>query len=74
MNDVKLNDLYQAYWKFTDSVILDHSPMAVAGVMMAQAMTLYRTILSEDEFNSLMESILVSHRQDVKPLDIPTLQ
>jgi hypothetical protein len=31
-------------------------------------------MLSEEDFSQLMETIFITHKKDVKPLDIPTLQ
>ena len=70
----KLDEIYQEYWQFNSKMLDDYKPMEVAGVMMAQAMTLYKTMLSEEDFSQLMETIFITHKKDVKPLDIPTLQ
>ena len=69
-----INEIYQEYWQFHSVMLEKYKPMEIAGVMMAQAMTIYKTMLSEEEFSQLTESIFVTHRKDVKPLDIPTLQ
>jgi len=49
-------------------------PLAIAGVLMAQAMTMYKTVLNEIDFINMMDTVLFKYRKDVKPLDLPTLQ
>jgi hypothetical protein len=45
----------------------------VAGVMTAQAMTIYKTILSPEEFEMMAESIYNS-RDKVKKFERPVIQ
>ena len=40
------------------------NPMALAGVMMAQAMMMYKTHLKEDDYNRVM-SMILEHRNSV---------
>jgi hypothetical protein len=47
--------------------------LAVSGVMLAQALRLYKTTLPVDAFESLMEEIMETVKDDVRPFDIPTL-
>jgi hypothetical protein len=71
----KLDALYMNFLKFTDVMAEEYSAPAIAGVMMAQAMTLYRSILSEEDYDSLIHNIYES-RMKVQPFNIskPTLQ
>ena len=39
------------------------SPLAVAGVMQASATRMYRTILEDDEFENLMQTVVDSSRK-----------
>jgi hypothetical protein len=71
--DKKLNELYQEYWQFTSNLLDSYKPLEIAGVMMAQAMTMYKTVLAPEDFKNMVDSI-VNLQDDVKPLDIPTLQ
>jgi hypothetical protein len=71
--DTELNEIYIKYWNLTSDLIPEYSPAALAGVMVAQALTLYKTMMSEDEFNAMVDSIS-SSRHNVKKLDIPVLQ
>ena len=54
----QLEDLYQDYWAFHASMIdKDHSPIAIAAILVAQALSIYKTVLEEDEYNSIVDSI-----------------
>ena len=37
---------------------INEDPLLIAGIMMAQALTIYKSMLTEEEFNRLAEHIL----------------
>jgi hypothetical protein len=41
-----------------EKLIEDHDPLAVAGVMIAQAFSIYRTALSDEQYNEIIDEIL----------------
>ena len=49
-----------------------NEPLECAGIMMAQAMRIYKTILTENEFNIMVENILKS-RAEVQVVKPPTI-
>jgi len=51
----------------------DYEPLAVSGVMLAQALRLYKTTLPMGDFDLLIEEVMATVKDDVKPFDIPTL-
>jgi hypothetical protein len=54
----RLENLYQDYWTFHATMIdKDHSPLAIAAILMTQALSIYKTVLEEDEYNSIVDSI-----------------
>ena len=59
MNDSNdgLEQLYQDYWLIHAQKLEYHSPLEVAAVLMAQAMTLYKTVLDEDDYNLIVDDI-----------------
>lgn len=73
MNDeLNLNQVYKEYWDYTISMVeKGNRPLAVAGVMLAQALSMYKTILKPSEFEMLMDTISDS-RDDVKTIKIDT--
>ena len=72
MND-GLTDLYSKYLAFADEMAVDHTAMEIAAVMMAQAIRIYKTALSEEDFNNIIDVMSVS-RQNVKTFARPNLQ
>ena len=72
MND-GLTDLYSKYLTFADEMAVDHTAMEIAAVMMAQAMSIYKTALSEEDFNNVIDVMSLS-RQNVKTFTKPNLQ
>ena len=67
-----MDDLEKAYRDF-EKLSLEHEPLASAGVMMAQAIKIYKTMLSEEEFNLMTQHVLNSV-DGIEPLQRPTLQ
>ena len=63
-----MDELYEEFEKLTRN----HEPFMAAGIMMAQAMKIYKAMLSEDEFKLMTEHILES-RDNILPVDKPTL-
>jgi hypothetical protein len=51
-------EVYRETLNMIDKLIADHDPLVIAGVMMAQSMSLYRSTLSEEEYSNVVESIL----------------
>lgn len=65
----QLENLYQDYWAFHASMIdKDHNPIEIAAILVAQAMSIYKTVLSTEEYNSMVDSISDS-RDKVKKLE-----
>ena len=71
--DNNLEEMYAKLWTLITELSEDHKPLAVAGVMTAQAMTIYKTMLSPEEYEMMIESIYNS-RDKVKKLEGPVLQ
>lgn len=73
MNDNELQNLYDTFFKFASEQCFEHSPMAVAGVMIAQALTIYKSAMSEEEYNLMVDNIS-AQRSKVKTVKRPILQ
>ena len=63
-----MEKLYREFEKLS----MKHDPLASAGIMMAQALKIYKAILSKEEYDMMTEHILTT-RDDILPLDKPTL-
>lgn len=71
----QLEDLYHQYWKIhSDLIESGYTPLQVAGVLSAHAMTIYKTLLSEDEYNSIVDTISDSRDRVTKLTTEITLQ
>ena len=67
-------ELYREYEKLTMDLCVggDNESLECAGVMVAQALRIYKTVLNENEFNIMTETILKS-RNNITPLEKPTI-
>jgi hypothetical protein len=63
MNDDKLQQLYNNFLEFADHMCVEHSPMEVAAIMMAQALTIYKSAMSDEDYNSMVDSISSSRNK-----------
>jgi len=71
-----MGDLEQCYSEmlsFADKQAGEYGPLEVAGVMMAQALTIYRSALDEDSYNRIVDTISDSRGQ-VKKFEQRTVQ
>ena len=73
MNDEKLQRLYDNFLEFADHMCAENGPMEVAAIMMAQALTIYKSALSESEYNQIVDNISAS-RDKVKTFERSVLQ
>lgn len=65
-----LDVIYDSLWQATSSMFGEgHRPLAVAGVMIVQALTLYKTLLSPEEFESMVNHI-ADTKDQVQPLNL----
>ncbi len=65
-----MDKLYREFEKLS----VQGEPLTVAGIMMAQAMKIYKVMLDEEEFKKLTEHILESRDNINIEVDKPTLQ
>jgi hypothetical protein len=72
-DNANIEEVYEKCWTMIGGLLNDHSPIAVAGVMVAQAMTIYKTILSEEEYDSMCTAIS-NARDKVKKIELPVIQ
>ena len=72
MKDKKIKDLYHKMYSDLNKLCEKNDPLVVAGIMMAQAIKIYKTALPEEDFDRMMDTISDS-KDIVKPLRTPTL-
>jgi hypothetical protein len=51
-------EVYKESLIMIDKLIADYDPLVIAGVMMAQSLSLYKSVLSEEDYSSMVTSIL----------------
>jgi hypothetical protein len=71
--DNNLEEIYAKLWAVISELSENYQPLEVAGVMTAQAMTIYKSMLSPEEFDMMVETIYNS-RDKVKKLERPIIQ
>lgn len=76
MTDIDEKLLKQIYDEVLDNTVkhIDNcngNGLIVAGVMLAQALSIYKTMLTEDGFDDIVENIVASKRH-VKKFNVPT--
>ena len=64
-NQNSIEDLYAKYLQFTSVMMEDYKDIEIAGVMIAQALSLYKTVLEEEDYQRMVNSIY-ERRNDVK--------
>jgi hypothetical protein len=70
MADDNLQELYTRYLQFTELMLEDGRPLEVAATMMAQALSLYKTVLNAEDYDRMVDSISDS-RDKVKSFEGP---
>ncbi len=55
--DVSTNELYAKYLQFTNLMLEDYDAMQIAAIMTIQGLSLYRTCMTEDDYQKLVKSI-----------------
>ena len=75
LTDKEDTNLEQCYHELFEKVIelqSRYDGMAVAGTMMAQALRIYKSTLSEEDFKRMVESI-VNSTDRIKPYEKPRI-
>jgi hypothetical protein len=62
---LNIQDLYGKYLQFTSIMLEDYKMIEIAGVMMTQALSLYRTSLTEEDYQLMVKS-MYDRRDEVR--------
>jgi hypothetical protein len=69
VDDRKLNQAYDIIFQQVEKLTKDGvEPIVIAGTLMAQSMRLYRTVLSDDDFEKLMDTVF-GKLDEIEPYD-----
>jgi len=71
--DDQLHHVYNQCLEFTAHMVEQYGAMEVAAIMMAQALSIYKTSLNSTDYNQMVDSISAS-RDQVKTFTGPALQ
>jgi uncharacterized coiled-coil DUF342 family protein len=67
-NNDSIDELYQNYWTIYSQMInKGHGPLEIAAILMAQSMSIYKTVLDSEEYDKMVDSIS-NMRYNVKEL------
>ena len=69
MNDETMQELYNKIFTMNTKLSNEYDAVAVAAIFVAQAMRMYRTMLNDDEFNRMVETISQS-ANETKPFTL----
>lgn len=58
IDDKKLDDLYQDFFDLINKKSIDHDPEAIAAILMTQSLQLYKTLMSEQDYNNIVDNII----------------
>ena len=68
----ELNDCYQELFKTVIDMQARYNNQMIAGTMMAQALRLYKSNLTEEGFKAMVE-VIASSSDTIEPFDVPTV-
>ena len=66
-NDPGMDELYHRQLEFASMMMEQHGAMAVAAIMMTQALSIYRTALDELDYHNMVDTIS-KNRDQIKKL------
>ena len=67
-----LNDCYQEFFRTVIDMQTRYNNQVIAGTMMAQALRLYKSNLTEEGFKAMVE-VIASSSDAIEPFDAPTI-
>jgi hypothetical protein len=73
ITDNQLQELYSKNLAFVDALCGEYDAMEVAAIMMTQALTIYKSAMSEEDYNSMVD-IISDSRNKVKTFEKAVLQ
>ena len=56
-NSHSIEDLYAKYLQFTGIMLEEYKDIEIAGIMITQALSMYKTVLAEEDYQRMVKSI-----------------
>ena len=66
IKDEKLQELYNKQLMFTDEMAGEYGVLEIAAIMMTQALSLYRSALDEEDYNSISVQVIFEVKSTLK--------
>lgn len=66
------DELYAKYMAFHNVMLEEYKPLEIAAIISVQGLSFYRTILEEEDYNKIVDS-LSSKRDQIKTFDGPEI-
>ena len=70
--DIELNNCYQEIFTKIMELQSKYDNQMIAGTMMAQALRLYKSNLTDEGFKAMVQ-VIVESKNSIKPFDVPTI-
>lgn len=67
------DELYHRYMAFNEIMLEKNKPLEIAAIMAVQALSIYRTVLPEQDYLKMVDSIY-ENRFEVQKIQGPNLQ
>jgi hypothetical protein len=71
--DQVIVELYDKMYQFAGDSFAEYDPLAVAAVMMATSLRIYKTGLADDDFDKMVQHVY-DNKHKVLPFETPKLQ
>jgi len=67
------DELYKKYMAFNEIMLEEYEPIEIAAIMTAQALSLYKTVLSKEEYYKMVDYIY-DRKDEVQIFQGPNIQ
>ena len=71
-DDILLNECYQEVFKVMIALQTKHNNQMIAGTMMAQALRLYKSNLTDEGFEAMVK-VIADTGDSIQPFDAPSI-
>ena len=71
--DIQLKQVYDEFFKLMARLCSEYEPQQVTGTMMAIALRLYKTTLTEEDFSKMIETIY-NTAEYIEPFDMGSMK
>ena len=73
MLENKEEELYNKYMAFNQVMLEEYDPIEIAAIMIVQGLTFYRTVMTEEDYQKIVESIY-NNKDNIMTFTGPNLQ